>query len=205
MDIVLLAAGSSQRMGRINKLLVEYEGTTLVCHSAIQALRFLEKEEGTNRLIVVTGYRRQSTEKALKPCKDFIEKTKASLELIIVNNPSYRKGQFTSVQVGVEQVTEGSNFFINLADMPLIKAKHYKKISELLGSYDAVRPFYKTEPGHPVYHSAKLKNIILKAKGKTRVSEILKDFKVLQPDLKDKALICDVDTISDLTEFKIHA
>ena len=186
MDIVMLAAGTSSRMGRTNKMLLPYNGMPLVAHCCLQALRFLEShsaESGEScRLIVVTGYRRQSVEKALEPCKAFIGGTDAALEMIVVNNPDYRKGQFSSTKVGVAQVSDGSAFYISLADMPLVSPSHYAALVPLLGNHDAVRPFCEKDgdrvPGHPVLHADKLKETILQCPKDYSVSRILKDCNV---------------------------
>lgn len=199
MNIVMLAAGLSRRMGKTNKLLIPYNGNTLVCHSALTALQYLESLDSSSRLIIVTGYRRLSTEKALKPCRLFIENTKAPIELIVVNNPDYKKGQFTSTEVGVSQVKDGENFFICLADMPLINPEHYKTTSVYLKNHDAVRPVVNGIPGHPVYLSSRMKEIILSAKGINSVSGILRKHDLFEYETDDNALIADIDTQNDIS------
>ena len=198
MNIVMLAAGLSKRMGKINKLLLPYEDSTMVNHCAMTALEYLASLNEKSGLIVVTGYRRQSTEKALNPCKDFIEKTNAPIELIIVNNPLYKDGQFSSTKTGVSQVPDNENFFIALADMPRIKADHYNQIASLLEEHDAVRPFVNSQPGHPVYLSARLKDAILKAPVTSKVSDILKKFDTLEHEMDDTGITYDIDTLEDV-------
>ena len=79
MDIIMLAAGTSSRMGRTNKMLLPYNGMSMVCHCCLQALEFLQKHSEENgekcTLIVVTGYRSASIRKAIAPCRAFIGKT----------------------------------------------------------------------------------------------------------------------------------
>ena len=201
MTIIMLAAGTSSRMGKENKMLLPYKGMPLVTHCCMQALDFLDsysKQTNTScRLIVVTGYRRQSVEKALLPCKAFIEQTTERLEMLIVNNPDYRKGQFSSTKTGVAQTEDGDPFFISLADMPLIHADHYSMLVPLLGSHDAVRPFYvkdrKRFPGHPVLHAPGLKEVILKYQDDCSVSRILNDLNVNEPSFDDPSWSTDID------------
>ena len=205
MDIVMLAAGTSSRMGKENKMLLPYNGMPMVTHCCLEALRFLEQHAGESgtagTLIVVTGYRRQSVEKALLPCKLFVEKTEAPLKMLIVNNPDYRNGQFSSTKKGVAEVTEGSPFFISLADMPLIKAGHYAALVPLLGNYDAVRPFCTKEedkvPGHPVLHSYKLKETLLRCPDDCTVSRILHSCNVSGPLFTDPSWVRDIDSVLD--------
>jgi len=209
MDIVMLAAGTSSRMGKVNKMLLPYNGMPMVAHCCLGALRFLERysleNNGSCTLIVVTGYRRQSVEKALLPCKQFVEKTDAPVKMLIVNNPGYRNGQFSSTKKGVAEVSEGSPFFISLADMPLIKPDHYAALVPLLMGHDAVRPFCRTEdekeedkvPGHPVLHAYRLKDILIKCPDTWTVSKILKSHDVIEPSFDDTSWTQDIDMIRD--------
>ena len=201
----MLAAGTSSRMGKENKMLLPFKGMPMVTHCCMQALAFLEQYSQENKesctLIVVTGYRHRSVEKALEPCKLFVEKTVASISLLIVNNADYRRGQFSSTKVGTAEVSEGSPFFISLADMPLITADHYRKLVPILGNHDAVRPFYENKedkvPGHPVLHAFRLKDAILKCPDSWTVSRILKSSDVFEPSFDDPAWSRDIDSIQD--------
>ena len=209
MYIVMLAAGTSSRMGRQNKMLLPYCGIPMVTHCCMQALSFLERHSEqtgeTCTLVVVTGYRRLSVEKALKPCRDFIGKTGAKLEMIVVKNPDYRKGQFTSAKTGVAQIEDGSPFFISLADMPLIGAENYEKLVPLLGNHDAVRPFLQNGedkvPGHPVLHSSGLKERILQCPDDWTVSRILRQCDVVEPLFADSSWVKDIDIPEDYVPF----
>ena len=205
MDIVMLAAGTSSRMGSTNKMLLPYEGIPMVTHCCMQALGFLasysEKSDSQCRLIVVTGYRRQSVEKALLPCKEFIGKTDARLEMLVVNNPDYRKGQFSSTKAGVSQVADGHDFFISLADMPLVSSDHYGTLVPLLNDHDAVRPFAEYDgrriPGHPVLHASRLRDEMLKCPDNCKVSIFLSKCHVYEPSFTDPSWILDVDEAKD--------
>ena len=205
MDIVMLAAGTSSRMGKENKMLLPFEGLPMVTHCCMQALAFLEQYSQENKesctLIVVTGYRHRSVEKALEPCRLFVEKTVAPISLLIVNNADYRRGQFSSTKVGTAEVSEGSPFFISLADMPLITADHYRKLVPLLGNHDAVRPFCENKedkvPGHPVLHAYRLKDTIMRCPDSWTVSKILKSSDVIEPSFDDPAWSRDIDSIQD--------
>ncbi len=119
-------------------------------------------------------------------------------KLIIVRNKDYRKGQFSSARTGVAEVEVGSPFFIQLADMPLIKAEHYTALLKHLNGHDAVRPFVKGIPGHPVLLSESIKKKILKEPDDSSVSKILKMCNVAEVELFDTAYIKDVDTPEDL-------
>ena len=201
----MLAAGTSSRMGKENKMLLPYNGVPMVSHCCLEALRFLEKYSSENNrscsLIVVTGYKRRSVEKVLEPCKLFVEKTGSPINLLIVNNRNYRRGQFSSTKIGVAEVEEDSPFFISLADMPLISSEHYAKLVPLLESHDAVRPFSERNnqriPGHPVLHASGLRNAMLKCPDTCKVSIFLSNYDVSEPSFSDSSWILDVDEAKD--------
>lgn len=197
MNVILLAAGQSKRMGKINKLLLPLNGTTLVANSAMQALQFLENTNESSNLIVVTGYRHFATEKALKPCKDYIEKTNGKISMTIVYNKDFRKGQFTSVKTGVRQLNENEDFFITLSDLPKINHMHYKQLFDKQNN-NIVRPVVNNIPGHPVLLTANMKQRILKAKTNSRVSNLLKTEEVFVYKTTDPAFITDIDTPQSL-------
>lgn len=202
MEIVLLCAGTSSRMGKINKLLLPVGNTTIVANSAMQALKYLEKRNDGSTLIIVTGYRRFSTMKALKECRDYIEKTKAGLKAVIVYNKDYRKGQFSSLQTGVGQLTENAPFFVALADMPFITENHYKELENKLENYDAVRTVCNAIPGHPVLFNSHMKGKILNAKQDSKMSTVLQKYNVKYIEKKDASWISDIDTQSDFENIK---
>ena len=210
MTVIMLAAGTSSRMGRDNKMLLPFCGMPMVTHCCMQALSFLEKHSAETgekcTLVVVTGYRRLSAEKALRPCRDFIGKTGAKLEMIVVKNPDYRKGQFTSAKTGVAQIEGDDPFFISLADMPLIRDSNYEKLVPLLEGHDAVRPFCNREegkePGHPVLLSGNLKNTILSCPSDWTVSRILRNCNVLELLFDDRSWVQDIDEKKDLQYLK---
>lgn len=103
---VVLAAGSSTRMGR-NKLLLDLGGETLVRRAVRAAV-----EAGVDRVVVVLGHEAQSVEAEL-----------SGLPCVAVVNPDHTQGAGTSLQVGVRQAaTEAGAVVIVLADMPFVSA-----------------------------------------------------------------------------------
>lgn len=198
MDIVLLAAGTSSRMGKVNKLLIPIEGKAMVTKTCLTALEYLSSLDEKSRLIVVTGYKHFSTVKALRPCIEFIEKTSSPVELVIVRNTNYLSGQFSSAKTGIKEVQENSDFFIQLADMPFVTKDHYIQISSYLENHDCVRPFVNEIPAHPVLLSSKLKEIILKKPNNYSVNKVLNSVDVIKPVFTDQNMIKDIDTLKDL-------
>lgn len=193
-DIVLLAAGLSRRMGKINKMLLPVNGMSMCAHCAMKAIDYLESLPEGGNLIVVTGYRSRELVKSLAPCIERVSKAACAVTLTIVRNPGYREGQFSSAKTGVFNVREGAQFFIALADMPDITSDNYRALSPLLGSCDAVRPFVNGQPGHPVLHSPLLKEKILAMKNSASVHELLSSCNTLNVDVEGSSWIRDIDS-----------
>lgn len=200
-DVVLLAAGLSSRMGKTNKLLLPVktaDGQMSMCaFCAMQALDYLESKKDGGCLIVVTGYRRRETEKALKVCADRVKASSSPVQMITVVNRDYRKGQFNSTKKGVLNVNENTPFFISLADMPDIRGSHYARLESLYSNQDAVRPFYKNLPGHPVLHAPSLKQRILEMPDSSSVRELLSTCNTLNADMEDSSYTADIDCPAD--------
>jgi len=196
-DIVLLAAGLSKRMGSTNKMLLPVNGMSMCAHSAMQGLRFLETLPEGGNLIIVTGYRHRELEKTLAPCIDYVSNSAMPVNLTVVRNADYRKGQFSSTKAGVALVRENVPFFIALADMPCITADNYATLLPLLAFYDAVRPFADGRPGHPVLHAPSLKKRILGMEDKASVRSLLENCNTLNAPVEGSSWVTDVDFPQD--------
>jgi molybdenum cofactor cytidylyltransferase len=105
---VVLAAGSSTRMGE-NKLLLVLDGEALVRRAVSAAMT-----AGLAPIIVVLGHEAEKVAAALEglPCRTVI-------------NPDHARGKGTSLQVGIEAVassTDAGAAVVMLADMPFVTA-----------------------------------------------------------------------------------
>jgi molybdenum cofactor cytidylyltransferase len=103
---VVLAAGSSTRMGR-NKLLLELGGETVVRRSARAAIG-----AGVDRVVVVLGHEAERVGAEL-----------SGLPCLAVVNPDHAQGVGTSLHLGVERAaSEAGAVVVVLADMPFVTA-----------------------------------------------------------------------------------
>jgi molybdenum cofactor cytidylyltransferase len=104
---IILAAGSSTRMGGPNKLLAELSGKKLVRIAAEQALASKATE-----VVVVTGHQ-----------ADLVAQALSGLNVKLVFNPDFAGGLAGSVKAGIAAVPETADgALICLGDMPLIDA-----------------------------------------------------------------------------------
>ncbi len=102
---VVLAAGSSRRMGDINKLMLSIEGTPMV----VRVVEALERSR-VDRILIVTGHQSERISEALSGRK-----------VELVHNPDHEEGIGTSIRTGIS--TLGKDFdgaLIVLADMPWV-------------------------------------------------------------------------------------
>lgn len=189
MQNILLAAGLGTRSGG-EKLLLPYKGQPIIAHSVEQSL------EAGLHTVVVTGFRKTEIEQALKQF--------ACQNLVLVHNAQYAQGQGSSTYVGAKALREDEDFFISLADMPLIKASHYLYLARNFTSSDALRPLYRGHIGHPVLLRASFKAQILEQTIPFTMHALLQDFHVEQCSVDDEAYIRDIDTMHAYTELLMH-
>jgi molybdenum cofactor cytidylyltransferase len=117
---IVLAAGSSTRMGR-NKLLLEVEGETLVRRVVRAAC-----SAGLDRVVVVLGHEEARVRAQLEGL---------SCEMVV--NPDHARGAGTSVHTGVRHVaSDAAAVVIVLADMPRVSAA---MIAALVDRYRTTR------------------------------------------------------------------
>jgi molybdenum cofactor cytidylyltransferase len=150
---IVLAAGSSQRMGSINKLLLQYKGKAII-ETTVGSI----VSSGVEGIIVVTGHE--------------AEKVKAAIQHLpadIIHNEDYLKGMTTSIQRGIEHAKE-SGYMICLADMFTITPGEYGFLKSAFeknfrshAKYIYL-PRFKNEKGNPVIFSPYYKDAILEHK-----------------------------------------
>ena len=134
---VVVAAGSSTRMGQPKVLLPWGNGT--VIESIVNRLRGAHLSE----IVVVTGHARARVEAAL-----------AQQPVRLVHNPDYATGEMTSsVQAGLRALgPETAACLLVLGDQPLLRGR---VIWQVLSAYTRglgriVAPSYRMRRGHPV-------------------------------------------------------
>jgi len=133
LNILLLAAGSSSRLGEPKQLLIFHENA-LIYHAASRAL------ELTSYVTVVLGHESQKCRDALK-----------NLPVTLVVNENYKAGMGNSIAFGASKLNDNARVLIMLCDQPLISLSHYNSLIQTSALYPdmIVASKYKTNFGVP--------------------------------------------------------
>ncbi|MEH6633423.1 MAG: nucleotidyltransferase family protein [Halopseudomonas aestusnigri] len=148
-EIILLAAGLSKRMGERNKLLMPFRGQPLVRYVAKQLIK-----SKPGPITVITGHDENLIEQALD-----------DLNLNFKFNPNYASGQMSSVQCGVQKIKKDTQgIMIALADMPDLTSGDYHEIIEGFVHKNCdkiVVPFFSGKRGNPIIIPKRLTDEII--------------------------------------------
>src|SRR5262249_23641961 len=104
---IVLAAGSSSRMGPHTKLAEHIDGKTIIARVVEAAIT-----GGARPVIVVTGFEADRIEAALQ-----------GLAVTVAHNPAFAEGMSTSIKTGLKGLPANSDgALIMLGDMPEVNA-----------------------------------------------------------------------------------
>lgn len=183
---LLLAAGSSSRMGQAKQLL-DWQGSPLVRHVAKEAL-------GSNlsSLVVVVGAESAQVQEAL-----------AGLKLSIVVNEHFAQGQATSLLAGLASLKRPEAVMVLLCDQPFVTTKlinrmrtYWLKHRDADNKPLALIPRYEGQRGNPVIFDYALFDELRALQGDQGARSVLQRYpeRILWYDSDDPAVISDLDT-----------
>ena len=185
---IVLAAGSSRRMGKTNKLLLPWKDKPLLRHVVDQILDIPVME-----VIVVTGYQHATISSCLK-----------GLQVRLVHNPQYHRGMTSSIQTGVRHAQpSATGYLICLSDMPLLTTEDYRHfLSHLHVERLQPRigiPSYRGQTGNPVYFSRFFRQSILQHFHPEGCKHIVRSHPqyVRQVEMPSESVLIDIDTTED--------
>ena len=165
LSAIVLAAGTSSRMGTQNKLLLPWKDQTVIETVVAELLNAQPGE-----VVVVVGHE-----------KDSVRKVLTNRDVTFVENPAFQQGMATSLVAGIRAShvdTEG--FMICLGDLPMIQATDYQGIIGVFEVQKAVDPdcilipAYEGKWGHPKVFSAKYRAQLMKPSGDQGAKDVLK-------------------------------
>ena len=158
-SILLLAAGSSQRLGRPKQLL-PFRGTTLIRHLAAEALASKARE-----VTVVIGASAEAVRREL-----------SDLGLNIRENNRWGEGLSASIRTGLETLPEtAEGVLLMLCDQPLVTSSLLNTMIDHFAAPDGIVACeYADTVGVPVLLSRKLVPELLRLSGDVGAKEVLK-------------------------------
>ena len=180
---VILAAGGSDRMGRVKQLL-PWKGEPLIQHVVRIAII-----SGLAPVVVVVGDAGEEVKNVL-----------AGQPVILVTNPDWRLGQSSSLQVGLKALPEntGAAVFL-LADMPHIPGPLIQALMEkhALTLSPVIAPLVDGQRGNPVLFDRKTFAELEKLKGDRGGRGLFSKFPITWVEWHDSTALNDVDTEED--------
>ncbi|GAB7389237.1 hypothetical protein BSNK01_30750 [Bacillaceae bacterium] len=183
---VILAAGTSSRMGQPKQLL-PLGGQYLLERVIRQCLRF-----AFQRVIAVIGHQAPSIQEAI-PIAD--------PRFAWVVNRDYQGGQSASLKLGMNKAA-ASGVMVFLGDMPLIRHSTVEQVlrrgrRHLQESEEpfVLQPSYKGVPGHPVFFGRLPSDACSRLKGDQGAKPVVRSLSNrIHLEVDDPGILFDVDT-----------
>jgi molybdenum cofactor cytidylyltransferase len=182
---IILAAGSSERMGRPKQLL-PIDGQPMLRHvtEAVCA-------SGLDQVVVVLGAHAGTVQAAL-----------VGLPIEIVHNQAWREGLSTSLRAGVGALRPDTGaVLVVLADQPALTSNLLRQLVERYRATQApiVAPFHRGQRGNPVLFDRSLFPELLAVRGDRGAREVIERYKdqMERVTCDDPAVVQDVDTLQD--------
>jgi len=169
--VLILAAGTSYRMGEMKPFVRLSNGITLLEH-----LLFQYQTTNAGKITIVLnsdGFHH------LKKNYSDLEK---NLNIVVNVNPAF--GRMESVRMGIKNITSEGLFVQNI-DNPFVNREIIENMSNLLQENSYVVPVYKDKGGHPVLLCKSILNDLASAS----IPDI--DFKVFLGNYSRINYICD--------------
>lgn len=193
MAALVLAAGQSKRMGQENKLLLPYQGETVLSHVLDQVV-----QAGMKNIFVVTGHQEGQVEQQL-----------SRHDVIFIHNDLYQEGMSTSVKLGISSLPrEIDAVLVILGDMPNISSAILKKImvayNPALGR-SIIIPKHNGKRGNPILWGREFFSEFERLEGDMGAKILLNDYPeyIAEVDVGSDAIFLDMDTFEAYESLKL--
>ena len=181
---LILAAGSSTRMGAKNKLLANVIGKPMITH-VVDAIG----QSMVNSVVVVTGYEREQIENVL-----------SQRNISFVHNENFKAGLSESLKVGLKEIPDDvDGVLICLGDMPLLTSTI---IDNLIKAFDPIEgrsicvPINGRKRGNPVLWDKSYLTEMTEIVGDVGAKKLLEKYSdhVFEVSFEEDNVLIDVDT-----------
>jgi molybdenum cofactor cytidylyltransferase len=181
---VILAAGMSTRAGSFKPELPL--GDKTVIQRAVETMARV-----TSSIYVVVGWRAERVQELLEPYE----------QVVLVPNPYYREGMFSSVHAGIAHV-RAERFFILPGDHPAVDVQTYYRL--LLAPGDIVIPTHNGRKGHPILVDSRCISEIQAQPTHSNLRDYISARGYTTVDVQDQGILMDVDTPEDYQAILAH-
>ncbi|MBU1305451.1 MAG: nucleotidyltransferase family protein [Alphaproteobacteria bacterium] len=190
---IVLAAGLSSRMGPVNKLLVEINGTPMIRATVSACAEICDAP-----VTVVTGHQAA-----------FIVQVLDGLNVSFIYNPYFAEGQQGSVAAGLKAAPEAKATLVVLGDQPLLDCAALERLLEAHRASDQsciTMPMNGVVRGNPLVIPLALKGSLMADKTNPGCRWFTRDnpAKVNAVALQNPAYFTDLDTLDDLKSLQIE-
>lgn len=185
---IILAAGSSRRMGR-NKSLLPIDGVPMIARVVEMFIAI-----GAQPIVVVTGHEPDMIKAAL---------SQLSMPVEFTFNANHETGEMlSSIKLGVAATRARADaFFLALGDQPGLRHATLQQLTEARrhSHGDVVRPVYHGKHGHPILIDSRCVDSILALPDRATLNEFVRanSTKTIDVPVEDAATIQDIDTPAD--------
>lgn len=191
---IILAGGSSRRMGDVNKLLIEIDGKPLIRRVAERVLA-----APLTGVTLVVGHEAEAISQAVE-----------GLDLTLVSAPEHQEGLAASLRTGAQSLLNAPDLdgvVVCLGDMPDVSAT---VIDRLIGAFDPLEgraiciPTHHGRRGNPVLLAKSYLEALTHLKGDVGAKHIIASNPdlVAEVEMPDPAILVDLDTPEALAHYQ---
>jgi molybdenum cofactor cytidylyltransferase len=121
--------------------------------------------------------------------------------LITVVNHDLDKGRSWSIRLGLQQIPEGHDCFIQNIDNPFLAAGLLDRLAEAVPDNGYAVPVYKGRGGHPILLGKEVVGFLRKQQDLFDFRKMLQHFIRLEVDCRDKGVLWNINTPDDYQSF----
>jgi molybdenum cofactor cytidylyltransferase len=185
-SIIILAAGSSSRLGQPKQLL-SIEGETLLNRT----IRFAT-EVSTQIIVVLGAY------------FEVISKSITNKSVLIIENIAWETGMASTIKAGLSKCLEAENVIICLCDQPYLSGSIFENLIKHKSKTNLaiVASEYSGKIGVPILFNKLIFNDLMNLEGEKGASSILKNLKENIAAISFPNGEIDIDTFEDWEYFQ---